>query len=76
MINKGKALKEWELGNAEYKSKNFTKAAGHYLLDPAETKKMAGGLYANMQLTFKRNLTVAHFKTKDQECAKVSRGGH
>jgi len=61
--NKEKALKEKELGNAAYKSKNFTKAVGHYEtaieLDPAE-------------ITFRSNLAAVHFETKNyQECVKV-----
>lgn len=57
------AMKEKELGNAAYKSKNFAKAIGHYEaaigLDPKE-------------ITFRSNLAAVHFETKNfDECVKV-----
>merc|ERR1712013_94165 len=52
------AMKEKEQGNAAYKSKNFTKAIGHYEaaigLDPTE-------------ITFRSNLAAVHFELKKAE---------
>jgi len=63
MADKAGALKEKELGNTAYKSKNFSKAITHYeaaiMLDPTE-------------ITFRSNLAAVHFETKEyQKCVEV-----
>jgi len=63
MADKEGALKEKEQGNAAYKSKNFTKAIGHYeaaiALDPVE-------------ITFRSNLAAVYFEMKNfKECVTV-----